>query len=202
LPRAFARLRIPAAALGLKEYLGWASGSKMSDNEDATTALGDSEELRVKNSPRQAIPELAQGIEDDREITSASGSKEAWNVLDDDPLRQRLPRDADELPEERRARVLEAPPFPRDREPLTRESPGEYVNAFEFGSLDLTDVPIVFHSWKVTFQYPGAESVVLNLPPRLKARALQREVEAADAGEERAVSEDGITLLGVRAGSA
>jgi hypothetical protein len=54
----------------------------------------------------------------------------------------------------------------------------------------------------VVLQDGEAEGIRLHLPRGLEPRAVQTDVEAADAGEERAVSEDGITLLGVRACSA
>jgi hypothetical protein len=55
-PRFSARLSIPAAAFALKKYFGGASVSKMSDNEDAAAALGDSEMLSVQHPPGDAIP--------------------------------------------------------------------------------------------------------------------------------------------------
>lgn len=59
-PLLLARLKIPRQASGLKEYLGGGFLSKTSDKEDTAASLGDSEELRVKYPPRQAVPEVSQ----------------------------------------------------------------------------------------------------------------------------------------------
>jgi len=114
LPRLSALLRIPAAAFGLKEYFGWARGTKMSDNVDTAAALGHSEVLRVEYPPRQAVPEVGQRIHDDSEIVSFSGSKEPWNVLDEEPRRAERLRDAGELEEE-------AATFPGEPGPLASD---------------------------------------------------------------------------------
>lgn len=50
-PRFAARLRIPAAALWLKKNRGGAWSSKISDNEQATATLGDSEKLAIEHTP-------------------------------------------------------------------------------------------------------------------------------------------------------
>ena len=47
---------MPADACALNENLGWALGSKTSDNEDASAPLGDSEVLSVEESPDAAAP--------------------------------------------------------------------------------------------------------------------------------------------------
>jgi hypothetical protein len=84
-PRLSARLSIPAAAFGLKEYFGWARGTKISDNEHSAATLGDSEELAIENAPRHTVPEFVQRIEDDSEVQSLRGTKQAWNVLEEEP---------------------------------------------------------------------------------------------------------------------
>src|SRR5579875_3532304 len=57
-----ARRRMPAAARGVRKYLGGTGDvSKMSDNEDATASLGHSEELSIQTTPfRLAIPAEGQ----------------------------------------------------------------------------------------------------------------------------------------------
>ena len=57
-PRLFARLRIPVAALFFKKNLSGTWSSKTSDNVHSTAALGDSEMLAVKHTPRYPIPAL------------------------------------------------------------------------------------------------------------------------------------------------
>jgi hypothetical protein len=58
----------------------------MSDNEHSAATLGDSEELAIENAPRYAIPAFVQRIEDDSEVQSLRGTKQAWNVLEEEPL--------------------------------------------------------------------------------------------------------------------
>jgi hypothetical protein len=70
-PRFSARRRIPAQARALKKYRsGRAPVSKISDNEDATPSLRNSEELSVKDSVGEPIPELDQPPEDGTKVPS------------------------------------------------------------------------------------------------------------------------------------
>jgi hypothetical protein len=70
-PRFSARRSIPRHALALKKYrCGTTPVSKMSDKEDATAALGNSNVLSVKNSVGEPIPELPQ--ESDKEAKRPS----------------------------------------------------------------------------------------------------------------------------------
>jgi hypothetical protein len=73
LPRFSARRRIPAQALWLKEYLSRCSPvSKMSDNDDATAPLGNSEPLSVQHSVGEPIPQVPQRPEDGTQVPSSS----------------------------------------------------------------------------------------------------------------------------------
>ena len=68
-PRFAARRSMPAQAFALKKYRrGTAPVSKMSDNEDAASALGHSEELSVQDSPGATIPEFCQRPQDGSKI--------------------------------------------------------------------------------------------------------------------------------------
>lgn len=63
--RRSARRKIPDAAFGLKQYFRRSGAvSKMSDNDDTTASLGDSEVLSVQHSVGEAIPAFAQPPED------------------------------------------------------------------------------------------------------------------------------------------
>ena len=101
LPIRSALLRIPVAAFGLKKYLsgtGWSS--KRSDNEDSCPALGDAEVSTVKNSPRNAIPEVGQRPKDDCEVSATVGRKERRNVFEDDKLGATLSNELSKVVEE------------------------------------------------------------------------------------------------------
>jgi hypothetical protein len=73
LPRFSARRRMPLQARLLKKYRrGRSPVSKMSDNEDATPSLGNSEVLSVKNSVGPPIPEFDQPSEYGTKVPSFS----------------------------------------------------------------------------------------------------------------------------------
>jgi hypothetical protein len=85
-PRRSARRRIPRHALGLKEYFGGTDASKISDNEHATAALGDSEVLSVKDAVGPPIPELPQRPEDGSKVPSAVARQKARDVFEQKPV--------------------------------------------------------------------------------------------------------------------
>lgn len=74
LPRRSARRRMPLHAVGLKKNRGGTGPvSKMSDNEDATPALGYSKVLSVKNAVGPPIPEFCQSTEEGAESACLVG---------------------------------------------------------------------------------------------------------------------------------
>ena len=86
LPRLAARRRIPEAAFAESEYLGWTPDvSKMSDNEHTAAALWDSEILSIEYSPRHAIPEFIQRVEDEGKVASLMRGEKSGNLLDEYP---------------------------------------------------------------------------------------------------------------------
>jgi len=100
----------------------------MSDNVDTAAPLGHSEVLRVEYPPCQAVPDVGQRIHDDSEIVSFRGSKEPWNVLDEDPRRAERLCDAGELEEEAAAFPRESGPLAGDTEVLAGEAAADEVN--------------------------------------------------------------------------
>ena len=63
---------MPRQAIALKKYrCGTSPVSKMSDNEDSTAALGDSEVLCVQHSVRELIPAFFQRPEDGTKVPSS-----------------------------------------------------------------------------------------------------------------------------------
>lgn len=196
LPRLSARRSIPAAAFGLKEYFGWAWGSKMSDNVDTAAPLWDSEVLRVEYAPRQAEPDVGQRIHDDSEIVSFRGSKEPWNVLDEEPRRPKFLRDAGELEEEAAAFPRKSGPLAGDAEVLAGEAAADEINTKSSlnGSWWLcarsvrkgSHVSPSGHVGPVSGKDLSSPGVDFNLPPTFPSCPLQPKVEAAYAREERA----------------
>jgi hypothetical protein len=72
-PRRSARRKIPAAALGLKQYLSGTSASSTSAKEvDAPPPLGHAEVSAVQDSPSEVVnPEVGQRRENEGEISAA-----------------------------------------------------------------------------------------------------------------------------------
>src|SRR5438876_4410862 len=106
-PRFVARRRIPFAARGLKKNrLGnVAESSKTCDKEHALASLGEAEILAVQHAPCPHIPALVQLMEDDSEVKSSSGSKEAGNIFKHHEGWLQFADDAHQLKEQSRARA-------------------------------------------------------------------------------------------------
>jgi hypothetical protein len=73
---------------------------------------------------------------------------------------------------------------------LAGESAADEVNGFEFVSCDLSDVAITFYLRPVFREHLLAERINLDLPAALHASALQAEIHAADACEQRAEGQE------------
>lgn len=102
---------MPAAAFGLKKYLGGALSSKIDDNEHATAALWDSEVLRVQDSPCDVHrPEFRQGVEDESEISPAIAAEGTRYILPNSPSWTDGPDDPEGVEEETASFSREPPP--------------------------------------------------------------------------------------------
>jgi|TARA_R100000479_G_scaffold176487_1_gene131305 hypothetical protein len=77
---------MPEQAFALKKNrCGTSPVSKISDNEHTAAALWNSEELSVKNSVGEPIPELAQRPEEGSKIPSSTTRQDAGDILPNDP---------------------------------------------------------------------------------------------------------------------
>jgi hypothetical protein len=120
-PRFAARRKIPAAALGLKQYLDRCGPvSKTSGKEDAAAPLGDSEPLSIQNSPRHAIPEVIQAGEDRAEVAAAVDRKEPRHILAKEPAGACLSQEPHDVPPQARPWVSQAAATPGNRVALAR----------------------------------------------------------------------------------
>jgi hypothetical protein len=103
-PRRVARRKIPAAALGLKQYLGGTLASSTSAKEvDAPPPLGHAEVSAVQHSPGEIVnPEVGQRRENEGEIAAAVRGKQSGYVLKEHPAPsgEKSGSDAGELEEE------------------------------------------------------------------------------------------------------
>jgi hypothetical protein len=121
---------MPAAALADSQYLrGTVRVSKTSDNEHATTPLGNSEESPIDNSPRDTVPEFIQVHEDPEEIAASIAAKESGNILSDDPSWPQFGQDASELMPETATLSGKSGPFSGHRHVLTWEAAVDKINA-------------------------------------------------------------------------
>jgi hypothetical protein len=94
----------------------------MSNNEDSTASLGDSEVLSIKHSPCDTIPELSQRCEYDSEIASRVGGKETRDVFDDEGFGFGFAEESFDLPEEFAAFAFKACSSSCDAEVLAGKS--------------------------------------------------------------------------------
>lgn len=84
LPRFSALRRIPAHAFGDSQYFAGALSSKICDKEHSTTTLGDSEEARVQDSPRNVTrPEVDHFLDDDSKVSAAVATEGSGDVFPD-----------------------------------------------------------------------------------------------------------------------
>src|SRR6266545_2381736 len=75
------------ALLAIKQYLEGTRGSTMARNKDAASLLREAVVLRVQHRPRQAVPELAQGVEDRLEVLALVAVQQPGDVLKQKPAR-------------------------------------------------------------------------------------------------------------------
>jgi hypothetical protein len=141
-PRFPARLKIPAAACGLKENLAAHAATSTSGKDvDTPPPLGYSEESAVQNSVGEVVkPEVGQRRENDREVPSRSvdssflissrAGKESGYVLDEDVASwsNKFIGESGELVEEAGSLTLEAGATTGDAEVLAGEPSAEEVD--------------------------------------------------------------------------
>jgi hypothetical protein len=119
---------MPAQALGLKKYCrGRSPVSKMSDNEDATAALGHSEELSVQDSPGEPIPEFPQRPEQASKRPSAVNRQDAGDIFPENPARPSQADKAEKDEGQVTTRVVQSLSQAGDRERLARRAPDDEV---------------------------------------------------------------------------
>src|SRR5262252_3369653 len=121
LPLLPALRRMPAAALGLSQYLeGTGPCSKTCDKEHTTTALGDSEKSCVQDSPANVQrPAVCQCVKDCAEIPSPIAAEGTRHVFPNSVGWTKLADDTGGLEEKATPFTAEPIAQARDREILT-----------------------------------------------------------------------------------
>jgi hypothetical protein len=100
----------------------------MSDNEDATPSLGNSEILSVQNSIAPPIPEFPQPSKEGSKVPSAVARQDAGDVLPNAPAGAILVKNSKIDEHEVASRIIEAASEPCDAEALAGGSSSEKVN--------------------------------------------------------------------------
>jgi hypothetical protein len=128
-PRFSARRRIPAQAFGLKKYrCGRSPVSKISDNEDATAPLWNSEVLSVKNPVGEPIPEFCQEPEEGTKIPSSVRRQDAGDILPNHPTGPDAANHAKADEGHVAARVIQAETLAGDAERLAGRPEDDEIN--------------------------------------------------------------------------
>src|SRR3546814_20255236 len=120
---------MPDQAFALKKYrCGRSPVSKISDNEDATAPLGNSEVLSVENAVGEPIPEFAQRPEEGAKIPSAVAGQYARDVFPDRPPRPVSVGDGEIGEHEGASRIFQSSTQPCNAKRLARRSSNEDVD--------------------------------------------------------------------------
>ena len=127
----------------------------MSDNEEATAALGDSEELSVKHSPCEMIPALGQRPDECPEVPSAVSRKSSGDIFPDDPHRENFRNNADKVHGQSATFIGKPTAFSCDAESLAGSPADHNVNCSKVPPLKLCHVAIVRHGRKAMRQNGG-----------------------------------------------
>jgi hypothetical protein len=170
LPRRAARRRIPAQAFPLKKYRrGTSPVSKMSDNEDATAALGHSEELSVQDPPGATIPEFRQLFEDRAKVPSAVRGQNSGNVFPDDPTGPKAASKPAKFEGQAATRVTQAASSSGDAKALTGGPSGQNVDCRSI-CFDASEVAAIEYERIVVRQQRAAKRIDLGKPCRPEAQ--------------------------------
>lgn len=165
----------------------------MSDKEDATASLRDSEVLSVSNPPGHAIPEFDQASDDSGEVVSLvhfpalsvthtarrvidrrPRGKQARDVLRENPAGSKFSNEATELPPQPRPLSTQSRTMPSHGEVLTRPAARENIDSWEVVSSDGANVVIARHVRPVLGEHAAARRVDLYLEGAAHSRSLER----------------------------
>ena len=116
----------------------------MSDKEDSTAALGHCEELSVKRSPCEMIPDTIQRPDECPEVPSCRSGKSSRDVFPQEPSGLNLCHKSYKVHGQSAADVGKSASFSGDGEALARSPPDQKVNCSTvFSPVYLCHVPDV-----------------------------------------------------------
>jgi hypothetical protein len=114
--------------------------SKTSDNEDATTTLGNSEAASVKHSVGDAIPEFDHAPENGSKVPSSVRRQDAGDVLPNQPPGPQAVSQPKIFEGQVATVVVQSAAETRDAERLTRCSSDQKVDWLVLAGLDRSEV--------------------------------------------------------------
>ena len=156
--------------------------SKMSHNEDATAALGNSEKLSVKHSPCEMIPALGQRPDECPEVPSAVSRKNSGDIFPYDPLRANIRDNSDKVHGQSATFIGKPTAFSCDAESLAGSPADHNVNCSKVPPLKLCHVAIVRHGRKAMRQNGGWKRLNFAETDWFPAQWFPRDTGGLDAG--------------------
>jgi hypothetical protein len=180
--------RIPTAAFWLKKYFcGTSDVSMHGNNVDSTALLGDSEVFTVKHAPCDTVPELVQRLEYDCEVTSSVAREKAVHVFEDNSSWSAFSNEAHEVVKESRLAPSKPRSLPhsRKREVLAGEPSCPYISFRDVCLIERPNVVVEGKAGPMLFQNVSAKGLCFALKNDAKTRALQAQIETANARKER-----------------
>jgi hypothetical protein len=166
--------------------------SKTSDQEEPTTTRGDSEILSIEHSPESQIPAFGKAPEYELKVFATVDSEQPRNVLNDQPLREKLRDDAHSFVEEAAAVAREpfgasVPGGSHDADILAGESHGDAAHGPEIFCSAGPNVGKLSGVRKSVSKASPVGRVDLDLPGCFPSSSLESFRESVDAGEEASV---------------
>jgi hypothetical protein len=174
---------MPRQAVLLKKYrCGTFPVSKMSDNEDATAPLWNSEVLSVKNSVCEPIPEFPQHPEKGSKRSSTINRQDAGDVLPYQPSGPQSPSKMSELDRELTTLAIHSGSETGDAEILARCSSDQKVDCSILVNSDRSEIADVRYFGIVVLQNRRREWFDLGEANRLPSKRMPCHSGRAQSG--------------------
>ncbi len=192
-PRFSALRRIPAHAVGLKQYRRrWSPVSRMEDSEHSIASLRDAEVASVKRADASEIADFSKRENEGAEVARVLGVPGSADIFPDDPTWSCATSEAHEFEGQLRTRIIQSRSAARDAEPLAGGSSHEKVDcpmSFELLVGDGRHVAEVRDGGEAVREHGVGEGVDLGEPRAFPAERGEGEMVGPDAAAHGRVSE-------------
>jgi hypothetical protein len=180
---------MPRQALALKKYrCGTSPVSKIADNEHTLASLGQAEELSVKHSVGDAIPEFDHAPENGSKVPSSVRRQDAGDVLPNQPPGPQSVSQPKIFEGQVTAVIIQASSEARDAEGLAGGSSDQKVNWVILASLNGGEVAVKRNVGIVVRQHGAREGLDLAESHRTPAKRRPRNCRGLDAATHAQVS--------------